>query len=120
MSQTNGTIERVSTKPITKAERAHQRGKQKELAYMNGELPVIAIDRAWIREHGWPSTYAEIGAAADAGELSVMRLMRVRQDLIRESYQSRTGPAAGGEWAYFREGAEGQAFLFAQAWDGAA
>lgn len=112
MSATNGTIGRVPTTPLTKQERAFQRGKAREAAYLRGELEVIAVSRTWLAEHGAPDLYAELEALADTGDLEVTRLFRSRQSLIWESAK----PTQPDELSYFRRGDKGQAFLFVQAW----
>lgn len=75
----------------------------------DGELDVVEVSRDWITRHGWPDRYVDLRALADA-ETEGFKTLRLRK-----------GELAGRSWqqldvAYFREGGEGQACLYAQCW----
>lgn len=77
-------------------------------------LETVEVPRAWIKRHGWSSTYRDLAALADAQLEGFKRTTQRRGDVVMKSYK----------WdldvAFFREGPQGQAMLYAQCWRGPA
>lgn len=78
-------------------------------------LETITVPRAWIREHGWPDRYAELQVLVAAHAPGFACGERPRGEWMALAYQV---PAP--EVALFRADRDGAAWLYVQAWDGAA
>jgi hypothetical protein len=76
-------------------------------------LETIAVPRAWIREHGWPTSYADLESLVDERAPGCLRTDEARGTIAQRAYSAL-------DVAYFRAGSEGQAVLYVQAWVGPA
>lgn len=85
----------------------------KPVSPMLFQLETVEVPRAWIRDHGWVHRYDDLAARADAGEPGVVKSCQARGEIVMQSY-------AALDRAWFREGSQGQACLYVQAWVGPA
>ena len=77
------------------------------------ELTLVRVSRAFVRAHGWPTSFAAAEEEADTGTEGVAVVKRPYGETVMDSYKDL-------DVAFLREGPEGQAFLFVQAWRGPA
>lgn len=76
---------------------------------MDGLLDLVEVPRAWIERNGPPSSYLDLKALAGAETEGFKQLRARRGDIVVKSYTNC-------DVAYYREGSEDQAFLYAQCW----
>jgi hypothetical protein len=76
------------------------------------EMTVIQVPRAWVHDHGWPN-WEEAQAERLAGTPGFEHVTRRQGEIVMDSYRNL-------DVAFLRKGPKGEAFLFVQAWRGAA
>ena len=86
---------------------------EKKPDILDGLDEFIVVPRSFIRHAGWPDRWVDLDALVRA-ETEGFGAFRLRKgDVCQKAFQ-------GLNVAYFRHGSNGEAFLYAQCWTGAA
>lgn len=82
--------------------------------FLAASLDFIAVPRAWIARNGWPHRFIDLKALVGAQTEGFQAARLTKHEAVSATFGNGNG------LAYFYEGPEGQSFLYAQGWRGAA